>query len=222
MIQIRKEENQKKQKEKKLKVYKVNTHKKTVIALWVLLAVSFLFAVYKNFTAIDIHTVHETKVIEETILDTHKIENFVENFAEVYYSWEQSAASIDNRTNALKGYLTGELQALNVDTVRKDIPVSSALTDFQIWEITKEKEQHYQVTYTVEQRITEGESSKTVRSAYQVTVYVDGSLQYGPTSVSITDNTAVILEVTVKGKGTLPVDVYLDGAIYDSQLISFG
>ena len=56
MIQIRKEENQKKQKEKKLKVYKVNTHKKTVIALWVLLAVSFLFAVYKNFTAIDIHT----------------------------------------------------------------------------------------------------------------------------------------------------------------------
>ena len=107
MIQIRKEENQKKQKEKKLKVYKVNTHKKTVIALWVLLAVSFLFAVYKNFTAIDIHTVHETKVIEEQILDTHKIENFVENFAEVYYSWEQSAASIDNRTNALKGYLTG-------------------------------------------------------------------------------------------------------------------
>ncbi len=75
MIQIRKEDNQKKQKEKKLKVYKVNTHKKTVIALWVLLAVSFLFAVYKNFTAIDIHTVHETKVIEEQILDTHKIEN---------------------------------------------------------------------------------------------------------------------------------------------------
>lgn len=114
MIQIRKEENQKKQKEKKLKVYKVNTHRKTVIALWVLLAVSFLFAIYKNFTAIDIHTIHETKVIEEKILDTHKIENFVENFAEVYYSWEQSAASIDNRTNALKGYLTGELQALNV------------------------------------------------------------------------------------------------------------
>ena len=31
------------------------------------------------------------------------------------------------------------------------------------------------MTYTVEQRITEGESSKTVRSAYLVTVYVDGS-----------------------------------------------
>ena len=68
MIQIRKEENQKNQKNQKnktLNVYKVNTRKKTVAALWVLLAVSFLFAVYKNFTAIDIHTVHETKVIEE-------------------------------------------------------------------------------------------------------------------------------------------------------------
>ena len=206
MIQIRKEENQKKQKEKKLKVYKVNTHKKTVIALWVLLAMSFLFAVYKNFTAIDIHTVHETKVIEEQILDTHKIENFVENFAEVYYSWEQSAASIDNRTNALKGYLTGELQALNVDTVRKDIPVSSALTDFQIWEITEEKEQHYQVTYTVEQRITEGESGKTVRSAYQVTVYVDGS-----GNLTIIQN-PTITSVPVKS-GYTPKAVQSDGTV---------
>ena len=103
MIQIRKEDNQKKQKEKKTEsLQKSIPHKKTVIALWVLLAMSFLFAVYKNFTAIDIHTVHETKVIKETILDTHKIENFVENFAEVYYSWEQSAASIDSRTKRFK------------------------------------------------------------------------------------------------------------------------
>uniref|UniRef100_UPI0022E71244 conjugal transfer protein n=1 Tax=Blautia massiliensis (ex Durand et al. 2017) TaxID=1737424 RepID=UPI0022E71244 len=144
-------------------------------------AVSFLFAVYKNFTAIDIHTVHETKVIEETILDTHKIENFVENFAEVYYSWEH-------------------------DTVRKDIPVSSALTDFQIWEITEEKEQHYQVTYTVEQHITEGESVKTVRSAYQVTVYVDGS-----GNLTIIQN-PTITSVPVKS-GYTPKAVQSDGTV---------
>lgn len=78
-------------KKKKLRVYKVNTHKKTVITLWVLLAVSFCFAIYKNFTAIDVHTVHETKVVEEKIVDTHKIENFVEDFAKAYYSWEQTA-----------------------------------------------------------------------------------------------------------------------------------
>ena len=63
MIQIRKEDNQKKQKEKKLKVYKVNTHKKTVIALWLVLIASISFGVYKNFTAIDMHTVHELSLI---------------------------------------------------------------------------------------------------------------------------------------------------------------
>lgn len=52
-----------------------------VIALWMFLIASFCFAVYKNFTAINIKTVHETKVIDKEIVDTHKIENFVKNFA---------------------------------------------------------------------------------------------------------------------------------------------
>lgn len=175
MIQIRKKENQKQPKEKKPRIYKANTHKRIVIALWVLLAVSFCFAVYKNFTAIDVHTIHETKVIEEKIIDTHKIENFVTNFAKVYYSWEQTAASIDNRENAIKNYLTGELQALNTDTIRKDIPVSSAVNGVQIWSVTQADENQFSVIFTVEQLITENGSTKTVRSAYEVTVYVDGS-----------------------------------------------
>ena len=162
-------------KEKKLRVYKVNTHKKTVIALWVLLAVSFCFAVYKNFTAIDVHTVYETKVVEERIVDTHKIENFVEDFAKVYYSWEQTAASIDNRNDAIKHYLTAELQALNTDTIRKDIPVSSAVNEVQIWSVAQDGENQFNVTYTVDQLITEGENKKTVRSAYEVVVFVDSS-----------------------------------------------
>ena len=102
----------------------------------------------------------------------------MENFAEVYYSWEQSAASIDNRTNALKGYLTGEPASPECRYCPKGHPrivCPDRFSDMGNHKIYEEKEQHYQVTYTVEQRITEGESSKTVRSAYQVTVYVDGS-----------------------------------------------
>ena len=162
-------------KEKRLRVYKVNTHKKTVIALWVLLAVSFCFAVYKNFTAIDVHTVHETKVVEEKVVDTHKVENFVENFAKAYYSWEQTAASLDNRNEAIKHYLTAELQALNTDTIRKDIPVSSAVNEVQIWSVSQDGENQFNVTYTVDQLITEGENKKTVRSGYEVVVFVDSS-----------------------------------------------
>lgn len=34
-----------------------------VIALWALLICAFAFAVYKDFTAVDTHTVHETTVV---------------------------------------------------------------------------------------------------------------------------------------------------------------
>lgn len=155
--------------------YKVNPHKKVVIALWVLLGLSFSFAIFKHFTAIDTHTIHETTIIEKEYVDTHHVENFVENFAKVYYSWEQSDKSIDNRMESLKGYLTDELQALNVDTVRKDIPVSSSVRGFQIWTVEPTGDNEFNVTYSVDQLITEGENTKTVHSAYIVSVYVDGS-----------------------------------------------
>lgn len=56
---------------------------------------------------------------------------------------------------------------------------------------------------------------------YEMTVYVDGALQYGPASVSVTEDSPLTIQITVKGKGTLPVDVYLDGTIFDSQLVQF-
>ena len=56
MFQKKKE---KQQKPKKLRVYTVNSRKPAVIVLWLLFVCGFAFAVYKNFTAIDTHTVHE-------------------------------------------------------------------------------------------------------------------------------------------------------------------
>ena len=88
-------------KEKKPRVYKVNPRKKVVIVLWVLLGLSFSFAIFKHFTAIDTHTIHETTIIEKEYVDTHHVENFVENFAKVYYSWELNDKSIDNRIENL-------------------------------------------------------------------------------------------------------------------------
>ena len=160
-------------KEKKPRIHKVNPRKKIVIALWILLGISFSFAVFKHFTAIDTHTIHETKIIEKEYIDTHNVENFVEKFAKIYYSWEQNSFLIDNRTKTLKNYLTEELQALNNDTVRKDIPVSSTLQDFQIWAVKDTGNNTFDVIYSVEQGITEGESKKNVQSSYFVSVYVD-------------------------------------------------
>ena len=110
-----------------LDVYK-RQHQKTVIALWVVLIASVSFGVYKNFTAIDQHTTHEKEIIELCLQDTNGIENFVKNFAKSYYTWNNSKEAIEARTQAISGYLTKELQDLNVDTIRTDIPTSSTLS----------------------------------------------------------------------------------------------
>ena len=111
-------------KEKKVRTIKVGTHRKTVIALWVVLIASVSFGVYKNFTAIDMHTIHETETIQLRLNDTSGIENFVKSFAKSYYTWSNSKEAIEARTQAISDYLTKELQDLNVDTIRTDIPVS--------------------------------------------------------------------------------------------------
>ena len=173
MIFKKKDKESKPKKERHVPVLKVGTHKKTVIALWLVLIASVSFGVYKNFTAIDMHTVHEKEVIEQRIIDTNKIENFVKDFALVYYSWSNTQESIDKRTAAINNYLTKSLQDLNVDTVRADIPTSVAVTDVKIWDIEQAGTDDFTVTYSVDQTVTEGETSIGYTSAYMVLVHVD-------------------------------------------------
>lgn len=160
-------------KEKNVPVMKIGTHKKTVIALWLVLIGSVSFGVYKNFTAIDMHTVHEKEVIEQRVVDTNSIENFVTNFAKSYYSWGNNKESVEQRTTAINGYLTQELQDLNIDTIRIDIPTSSTLKAVQVWSVEESKTDEYAVIYTVTQTITEGDKTTDVSTAYEVTVHVD-------------------------------------------------
>ena len=103
------------------------------------------------------HTVHETTVVQQEVTDTNAIERFVTNFAKVYYSWEQSSDSIEQRTENLKYYLTDELQALNADTVRSDVPVSSAVQDVQIWSVEQTRDKVYKIVYSVSKKVVNGE-----------------------------------------------------------------
>ena len=160
-------------KEKKVRTVKVGTHKKTVIALWVVLIASVSFGVYKNFTAIDMHTVHETETIQLRLTDTNGIENFVKNFAKSYYTWNNSKEAIEARTQAISGYLTKELQDLNVDTIRTDIPTSSTVTDVIVWNIEQSGTDTFSATYEVDQQIKEGEQTSNVKATYTVKVHVD-------------------------------------------------
>lgn len=66
------------------------------------------------------------------------------------------------------------LQDLNVDTVRQDIPTSSAVTDVTVWEVEQAGTDDFTVVYSVDQTVTEGEQSARYTSAYMVVVHVDG------------------------------------------------
>ena len=160
-------------KEKKIRTMKVGTHKKSVIALWVVLIASVSFGVYKNFTAIDQHTTHEVETIQLRLNDTNGIENFVKNFCKSYYTWSNSKEAIEARTQAISAYLTQELQDLNVDTVRTDIPTSSTVTDVLIWDVAQSGENAFSVTYEIDQQIKEGDQTRNVSETYTVTVHVD-------------------------------------------------
>ncbi len=130
---------------------------------------------YKNFTAIDEHTIHEKEIIELTLNDTNGIENFVKNFAKSYYTWSNNKESIEARQTEISNYLTEELLMLNTDTVRTDIPTSSDVKDVLIWKVEKHGEYEYIVTYEVDQQITERDQKKTVKSTYTVVVHVDSN-----------------------------------------------
>lgn len=170
---LKKKEKIKKQpKEKRMPVMKIGTNKKAVIALWVILIGSVSFGVYKNFTAIDMHTVHEKEIIRQEIVDTNGVENFVKDFAKSYYSWSNNKEALEQRTNTINQYLTKELQDLNVDVIRSDIPTSSTVNNVQVWSVTQSGSK-FDVVYEIDQTIKESDQTKNTTAVYSVKVYAD-------------------------------------------------
>lgn len=169
----RKPKKVKEKKTKKTKIIHVGTHKKSVLFLWCLLIGSFTFGLYKNFTAIDTHTIHETKTIEPMIVDTHAIENFTLNFVQEYYAWENNKDALEERIEKVNNYLTPQLQELNIDTIRSDIPTSSKVKSVQIWKIEPIDDENYVVVYTVEQEVTEEKETRTNSSNFKLIIHQD-------------------------------------------------
>lgn len=149
----------------------VGIRRKTTWLCWLLLLGSFSFAVYKNFTAIDTHTVHERQVVRTKMVDTNAMSTFVTDFAKVYYAWAPDHEVLDGRQKALGNYLTDNLVMLNADTLRSDIPTTSTVNDVKIWSVTHLKGVQYRVLYTVEQSIknsADEDANKDTSSTYTV------------------------------------------------------
>ncbi len=173
-MKIHIEREPKKGKEKKKpKTIHVGTHKKSVLFLWGLLLSSLAFGIYKNFTAIDTHTVHEKNTIETELVDTSAIESFTRNFVYAFYAWENNKEAIEQRPERIQHYLTPELQELNSETIRTDIPTSASVTGVQLWQIEALDENNYSVAYTVQQEIKEGKENTPTSSTFRITVHQD-------------------------------------------------
>ena len=159
----KKEKTEKAPKNKKVRTMKVGTHKKSVLLLWAVLLASTSFGVYKNFTAIDTHTVHEKEIIQLRLNDTNGIENFVKNFAKAYYSWDTSKEAIEARTTEISKYLTKELQDLNADTIRTDIPTSATVTNVLVWYVEQSGTDDFTVAYEVDQQVKGAGNQKATK-----------------------------------------------------------
>lgn len=161
---------------------------------------------YKNFTAIDTHTVHEKEIVERRVEDTSGVEAFVRNFTKTYYSWSGNKDSVAQRTDALTGYLTEDLQRLTADTVKSDVAVSSSVQDIQIWSVAQNGENDFAVVFTVAQMISDGKKKDTVSSVYKMMVHKD-------------DNGDMVITQapTITGKPAksayMPKDTELDGTV---------
>lgn len=181
-IKIERSQKEKRPQKKKERVVSVGKHRKTVLALWILLACSLTFGIYKSFTAIDQHTTHEKVVVKEKVVNTSGVESFTEDFVKEYFSWKNNKEVIEKRTSTLGQYLTEEGLALSQDMVRADIPTSSEVQSVKILDVKKHSEE-FVVSFLVDQKITEGKKSQSISSAYRVTIFEDGNGNHIVTSL---------------------------------------
>ena len=86
---------------------------------------------------------------------------------------KRSKEAIEARTTEISKYLTKELQDLNADTIRTDIPTSATVTNVLVWNVEQSGTNDFTVAYEVDQQVKEGEQTQAVTENYTVTVYVD-------------------------------------------------
>lgn len=160
-------------KAKSRKLIYIGTRKKSVFFLWLILIISILFSIYKNFTTTNREIIRETRVIEEKIVDTRSIEIFTTDFINDFYSWKNTKDGLRERTEKIQYYLTESLQQMNLDMIRGDVPTSSLVRQIKIWDIQIMEKNCFSVVYSVVQEIKENKEITTVSSDFRLEIYKD-------------------------------------------------
>lgn len=156
---------------KKQRVYNVGLHRVRVGILWLLFIGAFAFAIYKNFTAIDRIETVTVERIEEKVVSTQAVEEYVKDFAAVYFGW--TADTVSERQENLTGYLGDDLLRYAVNMLQVNVTNSSEVYKNEIWNVEKTDVHSYRVRFLIGQRITNKSGTKLLSSGYETEVYVD-------------------------------------------------
>ena len=105
--------------------------------------------------------------------DTNEIKQTLEFFGLDSEDENNQKEAIEARTTEISKYLTKELQDLNADTIRTDIPTSATVTNVLVWNVEQSGTDDFTVAYEVDQQVKEGEQTQVVTENYTVTVHVD-------------------------------------------------
>lgn len=124
------------------------------IILWSIFILAFIWSVYKNFTAINVHTIEKTKVVEKELFDTSSIESFLSEFIDVYYTYDSNDSdSLSERLEELSRFVSDDVLQLNSNLITGDSKVSSSVLTSYIWSVEEKKENYFSVSYSVSQGI---------------------------------------------------------------------
>ena len=170
-----KEMAKKKNKKHRQRTINVGVRKKRIAVLWILLIFTSLFGIYRNFSAIDTHTVYVKTTVDSRIQSTTNIENFVIRFAQVFFSNETGISSSD-RNELLGLYLTDELIRVNGGRFFEKSN-NVIVRNVFVWDIKQQDENNLEVLFSVIQNVsgTDGENDVDVEieTAYSVNVHID-------------------------------------------------
>ncbi|WP_461868067.1 conjugal transfer protein [Faecalimonas sp.] len=200
-MKIGKKKEEQRQKER---VKHEGLHSKRVVFLWILLGISFVFALYKNFTAIDRHTIHEREIVEERVVSTNGIENFVRGFAREYFSWDNTKENMDLRVMELEKYANEDLVRTIQGMSTAEMTNRSEVYKLDVWNVEKIKDKEYKVVFEVGQKVINATGEKKIEQSYETVVYVDKKnnmlIKKFPTLTDLPKKSPVLLKEEIEAE----------------------
>lgn len=158
------------EKKEKKEIYKGARKRRFFFTIgWGFLVFSVGFGIYNNLTAKDTHTIHETKVIDKQLKDTSGLENYVKNFAYLYFTIGRENEQMMNRNKALEGYLAEGVMADN--EVDKAVDSDIQVKNVSVWSIEEDRTEKdiYVVTFHVSLVV----NKEIKERVYMMNVYCD-------------------------------------------------